>query len=971
MLVDGISSYNIHNITKDANGFLWISAQDELNKFDGNRFIAYKKNGVLKRKICGTDIRTIVEDSSENMVWVLPGEYGVNGISAKTGNVVATIPLPDSKPDEWNSCMAKFGDKLWIGTFERVLVYDTKKKKFNNDLVLPKPVSGKSLEVVSIEKDPHGNAWLLLRGFGIVIYDISSNKIIESIPLEALETNQNINNFFLNSLCFTNKTTALIGTSYGLKKMIFDDRYLIRVDKMTSKIEPAILQNSIECIRKDKLGNVFIASVNGLFYLDTNLTKSTLLIEKNEHAESDWLKSVQTLFIDGDNGIWLGCKQGLAYIKDINKDNFKSYYFDKKTNSKLEHVHSLDGNNSTHILAGLRNGIVDVDRVSGIFKVSDQSNLYHHIFEDQSSRTIVSRTNGLFTYNKGSIQPLRKIYSEFKDYDQFSINSHQFIGDSLVILGTENDQGILLWNYKKHTVKQINQSSKLIHLQANIVNKIYYDKRQNLWVLSDNNISILSNHFTNLISVNLNEDATKIPLGLFFGIVETKDYYWLTSYGFGLLQLNKDYSIKRIYNTKDGLTNEGVYEIFNVGDTSLYITTNNGLSVFNIKTETFKNYYQSDGLHNNAFEEACGTMQNGLIYAGGVNGFTIIDPSKLKPNNKPPKIYINQVIVESQKNPIDTSNLEWTELIIPDDVLQTKLFFSGINWSNPERTSFAWRITERSNEWSNIGTQNFINLIGLEHGTYHFQVKAANEDGVWSEPNELVLIYLPKWYQTWWFKILVALSIGGLVYAFYRYRIRQIEKQHAIRKSIATDLHDDLGSTLNSVKVFTNLAISGIKQEESLQQVKENLNEATMGLRDMLWVLDDSLDTVDELVTRLKQFAIPVTAASNIDLIIEAPSEVNERKLSKEEKRNLFLICKEAINNSIKYAEASEIKVNISPAGKKIQITLADNGKGFDIETIKKGYGLKNMQYRAVQIKYAVTVGSIPVLGTTVTIRPA
>jgi signal transduction histidine kinase len=215
------------------------------------------------------------------------------------------------------------------------------------------------------------------------------------------------------------------------------------------------------------------------------------------------------------------------------------------------------------------------------------------------------------------------------------------------------------------------------------------------------------------------------------------------------------------------------------------------------------------------------------------------------------------------------------------------------------------------------------------------------------------------------------LAIAGILYALYRYRIAQIKKQHEIRKNIATDLHDDLGSTLNSVKVFTNLAISGVKQEESLQQIKDNLNEATLGLRDMIWVLDDSLDTVDELVTRLKQFAIPVAAASNIETVIKADSEVNSRKLTKEEKRNLFLLCKEAINNSIKYSGASQINVNITASGKKIEIAIADNGKGFNADEVKKGYGLKNMQYRAGQIKYKVILTSAPGNGTQIMIKPS
>ena len=108
-----------------------------------------------------------------------------------------------------------------------------------------------------------------------------------------------------------------------------------------------------------------------------------------------------------------------------------------------------------------------------------------------------------------------------------------------------------------------------------------------------------------------------------------------------------------------------------------------------------------------------------------------------------------------------------------------------------------------------------------------------------------------------------------------------------------------------------------------------------------------------------------------MDFGITAGSEVNSRTLTKEEKRNLFLICKEAINNSIKYSGASQIDVSIIASGKKIQIVVADNGKGFNVDEIKKGYGLKNMQYRSGQVKYITTLKSTPGKGTQIEIKPA
>jgi signal transduction histidine kinase len=296
------------------------------------------------------------------------------------------------------------------------------------------------------------------------------------------------------------------------------------------------------------------------------------------------------------------------------------------------------------------------------------------------------------------------------------------------------------------------------------------------------------------------------------------------------------------------------------------------------------------------------------------------------------------------------------------------VYFTGLDYKNPDRVKYAYKIPEIKDEWISLGTQNSIPLIGLTPGTYHLQVKTSTRDGSWSDPKELTLNFLPKWYQTWWLRLLACITTAAFIYLFYRYRISQIKKQHEIRKNIAADLHDNLGSSLNSVKIFANLALNGIQPEGNLKQVIKSMEQATMDLRDMLWVLDDSLDTIDELVTRLNQYTGPVSSAINIDTRIKTDFDTGKRLLTKKEKSNMLLICKEAINNSIKYSGATQITVVIASNGPKIHITIADNGKGFNINEVKKGYGLHNMQYRAKQIKYNIVITTAEEKGTQIEI---
>ena len=531
---------------------------------------------------------------------------------------------------------------------------------------------------------------------------------------------------------------------------------------------------------------------------------------------------------------------------------------------------------------------------------------------------------------------------------------------------------MLVWNRKAGTVINYSENEPgKFKLDSKIVNSIYLGRNGQAIVMSDYLFSVFDAAKNQFIPISITDKENPEPMGVYMQMAESANNYWVAAYGYGLIKLDKNFNVIKKFGYESGFSNTGLYSIFNFKDSLLIITSNYGMINFSIGSEKVINYFEEDGLHNNTFEEASNYTAKNIFYAGGVNGFTEITASNLSSNITPPYFFFTKAEAESTSGLfLDSFNLNAKQYTFPNTVLQAKIYFTGINYANPNRVTYKYRIIENGKEWINIGVENFVPFIATNPGTYHLQVKAANEDGVWSEPKELVLEFLPKWYQTWWFKLLVFLTTAGIIYAFYRYRIRQIEKQHAIRKDIATDLHDDLGSTLNSVKVFTNLAISGVKQEESLQQIKDNLNEATMGLRDMIWVLDDSLDTVDELVTRLKQYALPVADASNIEANIKADSDTNSRQLTKEEKRNLFLVCKEAINNSIKYSGATQINITIVPDGKKIKITIADNGKGFNVAEVKKGYGLKNMQYRAAQVKYKTTLTSVPGKGTQVEIKP-
>ncbi len=968
---EGLSSFYARQIIQDKYGFLYVATQEGLDRFDGKVFVHYRKTNPVYHRLAGIDIRTMVEDSANNLLWVLPGENGVNAINTITGEVIKFIPVKRDNENEWNLTLFLYNGKLLIGTSVGVKVYDIKQDRFLQKLVIEesKQQNETAYQVRAINKDPAGNIWVCYSGYGIVIYG-NNLQPIGFIPNNEFNSGHSINDpVRFNTLVFNDNNNALAATNKGLRKITFDANYKSTVNKTPCSTEKEVNDFPVQNICITKKGGIYVAGANQLYCFDASLTKFSIIQDAVYEARNNWLANVISVFEDKDNNIWIGSNQGLGFFKTTN-NAFSTVYQSNNTDDRLEHTTGLFVTDEKEMFISMFNGLAVSKVPYTSFTVIDKEYMFYPGFEDKNRVKHISRSDGMFVYKNNKLEPVEITYPEFKAYNKAPINSHVFLNDSLVVLGTENYSGILIWNYKQHTVTRMDEKSGNVKLGSGIVNALYKDGKGNVWVLSDNVITILPNSLKSSSVLLLDDKKSKLPAGLFFDMCESAGKYWIASYGTGIIELNSALKVDNIYTSTEGLSNDGVYKIFPEKN-SLIITTNFGVSVFNLNSKRFKNYFRADGLHSNNFEEAVGFVKNGMIYTGGLRGVSVINPELLSQNIKAPQIYSNRVNLEFPGGNMDSTNLFFHTYTVPNNATQTTVYFSAINYSNPERTVFAYRIKEESESWINLDVQNFVSLIGLGPGVYHLQVKAANEDGVWSEPKELILVFLPKWYQTWWFYLLIVLSVAAILYALYRYRISQIKKQHEIRKNIATDLHDDLGSTLNSVKVFTNLAISGIKQEESLQQVKDNLTEATMSLRDMIWVLDDSLDTVDELITRLKQFAIPVAAASNIEAIIKADSDVNSRQLIKEEKRNLFLICKEAINNSIKYSGASQITVSITASGKKIQIVVADNGKGFNENEVKKGYGLKNMQYRAGQIKFKVTLTSSPGNGTQIAILPS
>ncbi|MDP4261185.1 MAG: 7TM diverse intracellular signaling domain-containing protein [Bacteroidota bacterium] len=192
----------------------------------------------------------------------------------------------------------------------------------------------------------------------------------------------------------------------------------------------------------------------------------------------------------------------------------------------------------------------------------------------------------------------------------------------------------------------------------------------------------------------------------------------------------------------------------------------------------------------------------------------------------------------------------------------------------------------------------------------------------------------------------------------------QLIAQQRIRNKLAQDLHDDIGATMSGIALHSHMARRYIAQNKtesvvnSLNLIADGAVEMVNNLNDVVWAVNPKYDNVEEMLERLKEYTLGITQAKNIRLNWEVEPGIKDMKLPVEYRRNVYLICKEAVNNAVKYAECGEIVIGGKQTNQQLIFSIRDDGKGFDLDHNLTGNGLKNMQERAKESDIQLSIQS-------------
>lgn len=511
-----------------------------------------------------------------------------------------------------------------------------------------------------------------------------------------------------------------------------------------------------------------------------------------------------------------------------------------------------------------------------------------------------------------------------------------------------------------------------------------------LWMATGNGVYGLHPHTGKWSHYTHTEgDSTSIPgnevFSLCFDPDQPERYLWVGTEGKGMARMElRTGKCDRQLSTRQGLPNDVIYGILPDARRNLWVSTNQGLCRVDPRTFAMKTYTKADGIAGNEFNRySAERAADGTLYFGGMEGITWFDPeqfygesaasptliTRLKLLNKPVTVNDRLHFLPLPINQLQDLVLPYTERMITFE-------FASMDHSVPDQNEYRYILAGLKTNWIENGTGHEATFTNLDPGSYTFRVQGRNSEGAWDEQGaQLNLTILPPWWGTWWFRSAVVLVLVGLIVAFFRYRLARAMELVSVRDRIARDLHDEIGSTLSSVALFSSVAQkkAGNKVPETsamLDRITESTTAVMEAMNDIVWAVNAENDDMDHVIQRMREYAVRMTEAAECELHFEAQKALGNARIGMSQRKNLYLIYKEALNNAVKYSACREIHVFLRRVSSNISLTVVDDGVGFDPDVKRNGNiggnGLVNMRKRAADMHGVLSVCSEPGKGTAV-----
>ncbi|MBN8706306.1 MAG: hypothetical protein J0L62_10575 [Bacteroidetes bacterium] len=916
---NGLVQSQVAAIFEDDDGFLWFGTFGGLSRWNGYDFTNFQTQDGL----VGNRISAIVQKKDGTLIFGIDGggvstfkngKFDTLSIQSKlAGQSVTSLFLDTSE----NLYIGTFGDGIWILPTEGEVRHLTTKDGLSSD------------NIWCLVQDGTGTFWIGTDGGGLTEW--RKDSFIHH------QKGTGFGGDIVRSVLPMKNGAVWVGFMAG-------GLSVLRNDKWTSySTQQGLAGNTVWSITSLNDDRLLICTDNGVSELKDGKF-SSISIQNGLSA-----KEVYTVFRSKNETVYFGTSGGGVDIYQPGK--LESYSKEIEESTILGVAEGPDGK---MVLASYGNGVFVLDngRFSKIGLSQGLPDLtVWSVSAGKSGTLYFSTSDGLGIYLAGKIKSIRKKDGLVHQRVYSSLEAH----DGSVYIGTRKGVNILKNGKITQPESDFLKNTIIWSVKAGPDSSLFFCADGNgLVILKDGRYS----------SVGKKEGVRGDYIISALQASDGKLYIGTDGNGLTIL----DHGKAEYLDAKSGLTDNTIYNILEDKNQNIYLTTNMGINILVNKNgkRIIRTLMKSDGLVSN--EQNLGSSfiaSDGKIWFGTISGLSVYNPEKDKEPVFPPGMKLTGLMLYDQ--PVEkTENVSFSW-----DQNYLKFGFVGLDLPSPQKLTYTWQLSGVDKK-PMTGKERLIQYTNLSPGTYTFEVVAVNEWGIKSDPVKSTFEIHPAWWKTWWFislaVILFVLLVSWLIYN----RVQQLLAVERLRAKLAADLHDNIGSSLTEIFYLTEFGNLSLKQNDTeaaagnFTKIGHLSRALVKSMSDIVWLVNPSKDSLYDLIIRLKESYEDLFAASGVGFKTENIKVLESVHLSIEYRQNLFLIFKEAINNSLKYSQCTEIKLDADLSGKNLTLVLTDNGKGFNLSEETSGNGLKNIRSRAEDLKAKLEIVSVPGQGTVV-----
>ncbi|MFI5155263.1 MAG: two-component regulator propeller domain-containing protein [Chitinophagales bacterium] len=951
---NGLSSNRSTAVIQDHKGYYWIATEDGLNRFDGTSCKIYRSVKDDNNSLSNNSCNYLLEDAQEN-IWIGTQE-GISIYNSREGKFKRvyfhhpTISFEHlnsirgiAKDDRDNIYMCSYG--LWQ--------YNTRTGKWRNYFHdSTNPASLPAGLVFSPVYDSLNKGLWMKSSSGFVFFDRDAGKFYhKSYNPKAL--------LLLKEDCDDSRMVM----DHNNQLWFFDPQsfFLESYSVASNRINVSAYRTngSISDISTDDENRIWIHYWNratAIYSPDKKTTDSTFL--QFYHQKSALSRMACSVYTDKNRIYWICSKKGVSIFNA--RAQAVNYYTIDMESQPADDSHigitCLAEEDERFLWIGTNLGMYRFNFSSKrLIKVKDPFETDHYIrclYLQADSILWIGGQSALARYdikNEKMIQytpflsPIQSIYPGPED--------QVWIGTWINGLYKLSSSGKLL----QHLEKGPDPAKSLF---SNYLLCISGGKHEPYFWLGYNGgngyskVSANSESFQHFKIETRNDHKISNSVNC---ITEDKDGdLWIGTFGSGLFRFSARSQTYSGFDQTEGLSGDYINALYADDSARIWISTCNGLDILDTRTHTVLNTGIDLEQSSNDLVANCLVRKNKKLLFFARNRIVEVSPVSFLQPAFPSTLLLNSFkIFDKEIFLPDTANKQTVRLSYRQNFFS---FEYSLLKPDPEGyVQYAYLLEGFDPDWNEVRYRHFANYTNVPPGHYTLRIKAADLTGSWtyfSKPVDIIIS--PPFWIEWWFIVLVCTLTIALVYAFFKWRISQVRKVYDLRSDISKDLHDQIGATLTSISLLSEVAKIERNSEDQdstvLNKIGAYSREMIAEMNDIVWAINPLNDSFDKIIDRMQNFAMPFLASKYIQFSFQCEEKAKEVSLNMKQRKNLYLIFKESLNNAAKYSRCTEVNVSLKQAGLILRMEIRDNGVGFGSSVEGSGNGMRNMRQRAMEM---------------------